>query len=145
MTLGFVCSFSDCFRWQLGYLLRDFSCFLRKTCASMHFILRTAFAAFHRFCKGVFSFGGCPGGSVVKNPHANAEDTSLIPELGRSSGEGNSNPLQCSCLENPMDGGTWQTVVHEASKSQTQFSDWAYTFSLSFVSRYFSFSFISSL
>ena len=103
--------------------VRDFSCFLRKTCASMHFLLRTVFAASHRFCKGVFSFGGSPGGSVVKNPHANAEDTSLILELGRSSGEESGNPLQCSCLENPMDRGTWQTAVRGVAKSQTQLSD----------------------
>ena len=44
-----------------------------------------------------------PGGSVVKNPPANAEDMGLIPGLGRFSGEGNDNALQCSCLENPMD------------------------------------------
>ena len=48
---------------------------------------------------------GFPGGSVVKNPPPNAGDTSLIPGSGRSPGEGNGNPLQCSCLENAMDGG----------------------------------------
>ena len=49
---------------------------------------------------------------VVKNPPANTGDigdTGLIPGLGRSSGEGNGNPLQCSCLENPMDKGAWQS------------------------------------
>ena len=44
-----------------------------------------------------------PGDSVVKNPPANAGDPGLIPELGRSPGEGNGNPLQYSYLENPMD------------------------------------------
>ena len=47
---------------------------------------------------------------VVKNPPDNAGaagDVSLIPELGRSPGGGNGNPLQYSCLENPMDGGAW--------------------------------------
>ena len=44
-----------------------------------------------------------PGGSVVKNPPANAGDVNSIPELGRSSGERNGNLLQYSCLENPMD------------------------------------------
>ena len=51
---------------------------------------------------------GLPGGSVVKNPPANAGDTgdmSLIPGSGRSHGEGNGNPLQYSGLENPMDRG----------------------------------------
>ena len=53
---------------------------------------------------------GFPSGLVVKNPPANAGDTrdsSLIPESGRSSGEGNGNPLQDSCLENSMNRGAW--------------------------------------
>ena len=49
---------------------------------------------------------GFPGGSVVKNPPANAWDAGLIPGSG-SPGGGNGNPLQYSCLENPMDGGAW--------------------------------------
>ena len=51
---------------------------------------------------------------VVKNLPANAEDTGdagLIPGSGRSPGEGNGNPLQCSCLENPMDRGAWWATV----------------------------------
>ena len=52
-----------------------------------------------------------PGGSVVKNPPANAGDTGLIPGLERSPGEGNGNPLQHSCLGNPMDRGAWWAVV----------------------------------
>ena len=50
---------------------------------------------------------GFPGGSVVKNPLANAKDESLIPGLGGFPGEGNGNPLQYSCLENSMDRGAW--------------------------------------
>ena len=50
---------------------------------------------------------GFPGGSVVKNLLANAEDMCLILGSGRSSGEGNSNPLQYTCLENLMDTGAW--------------------------------------
>ena len=46
---------------------------------------------------------GFPGGSVVKNPSANAGDAGSIPELGRSPGEGNANPLQHPHLGNPMD------------------------------------------
>ena len=52
-----------------------------------------------------------PGGSVVKYPPANAGDVSLMPGLGRCLGEGNGNPLQYSCLENPMDRGAWQAIV----------------------------------
>ena len=50
---------------------------------------------------------GFPGGSVSKGSVCNTEDLGLIPGLGRSPGEGNSNPLQYSCLENPMDSGAW--------------------------------------
>ena len=56
-----------------------------------------------------------PGGSVVKNQPANAgdaRDMDSIPGLGRSSGERNSNSLQYSSLENPMDRGAWQATVH---------------------------------
>ena len=58
---------------------------------------------------------GFAGGSVVKNPPASAGatgDVGLIPELRRSPGEGNGNPLQYSCLGNPMDRGAWQVTVH---------------------------------
>ena len=58
---------------------------------------------------------------VVKNPTAYTGDISssgLIPWLGRSPGGGHDNPLLCSCLENPMDRGAWQAIVHGA-KSQT--------------------------
>ena len=43
-------------------------------------------------------------------------------------GEGNGNPLQCSCLENPMDGGAWWAAVHGVARSQTQLSDFTFTF-----------------
>ena len=47
-----------------------------------------------------------------KESACNARDKGLIPGSGRSSGEGYGNPLQCSCLENPMDRGPWQATVH---------------------------------
>ena len=59
---------------------------------------------------------------MVKNPPANAgdiRDTGLIHGLGRSSGEGNGNPLQCSCLENPLDRGAWRATVHKVTESDT--------------------------
>ena len=59
---------------------------------------------------------GFPGGSVIKNPPANAGDVSLIPESERSLGEGNGNPLQYSCLGNPMDRGAWWATIHVAAK-----------------------------
>ena len=60
--------------------------------------------------------GGFPGGSVVKNQPANAGDKGLIPRLGRSPGEGNVYPLQCSCVGNPMDRGAWRATVHGVPK-----------------------------
>ena len=66
---------------------------------------------------------GFPGGSVVKNPPANAGDAGLIPGSGRSPGVGNGNPLQYSCLGNPMDRGAWWAIVHRITKSQTRLSD----------------------
>ena len=63
---------------------------------------------------------------MVKNPPANAgdiRDAGLIPGLGRSPGGGNGNPFQDLCLENPMDRGAWQAMVHGVAKSQTQLRD----------------------
>ena len=62
---------------------------------------------------------GFPGGSVVKDLPAKSGDVGLIPGPGRSPGEGNGNPLQCSCLGNPMDRGAWQAIVHGVPKCQT--------------------------
>ena len=59
---------------------------------------------------------GFPGGSVLKNPPSNAADMGSILGLGRSPGEGKGNPLQYSCLQNPMDRGAWQASVHEVTK-----------------------------
>ena len=62
---------------------------------------------------------GFPGSSVVKNLPANIGDigdTGSIPETGRSPGAGNDNPLQYSCLENPVDRGAWRATVHRVAK-----------------------------
>ena len=66
--------------------------------------------------------GGFPGGIVVKNPPANAgdaRDMGFISRSGRSPGGQNANPLQYSCLENPMNRGVWWATVHGVTKSQT--------------------------
>ena len=60
--------------------------------------------------------GGFAGGSVVKNLLANAGDMGSMPGLGRTPGEGNGNPLQYSCLGNPMDRGAWQATVHGVTR-----------------------------
>ena len=49
-----------------------------------------------------------------------------IPVLGRSPGGGNGNPLQYSCLEDPMDGGAWEAAVHGITKSQTRLNDFTF-------------------
>ena len=56
---------------------------------------------------------------MAKNLPANAGDADLIPGLQRSPGEGNGNPLQYSCLENPMDRGAWRAAVHGVTQNRT--------------------------
>ena len=65
---------------------------------------------------------GFPGGSVVKNPSANAGDAGLIPGSGRSPGGGHGNPFQHFCLENPTARGAWRAAVHGVTKSQIRLS-----------------------
>ena len=57
--------------------------------------------------------------SAVNNPPANAGDAESILGLGKSPGDGNGNPLQCCCLENPMDRGAWWSTIHGVAKSRT--------------------------
>ena len=76
-------------------------------------------AAWQDFCIPELDF---PGGSMVKNPLANtrdARDAGLTPGSGRSSGGGDGNPLQCSCLENSVDRGAWRAAVHGVTKTWT--------------------------
>ena len=73
-------------------------------------------------------FLGFPGGLEGKVSACNAGDPGLIPESGRSHGEGNGTPLQYSCLENPMDGGAWEAAVHGVAKSRTRLSNFTLTF-----------------
>ena len=67
-------------------------------------------------------YKGFPVAQLVKNSPArqetdcNARDQGLTPGLGRSPGEGNGNPLQYSCMQNPMDRGAWRTTVHEVAR-----------------------------
>ena len=82
-----------------------------------------------------------PGGSEVKASAWKAGDPGLIPESGRSPGEGNGNPLQYSCLENSMEGGALKATVHGVAKSRTRLSDFTlhkvvkFTFSLNYSKR----------
>ena len=67
-----------------------------------------------------------PGGSDSKASAYNAGDPDSIPGSGRSPGEGNGNPLQYSCLENPTDRGAWWAILHAVAKSQTGLSDFTF-------------------
>ena len=73
---------------------------------------------------------GFPGSSDCKESACNGGDPGLIPGSGRSPGEGNGNPLQYSCLENPMEGGTWWVAVYGVTKSCTWPSNEAHTLKL---------------
>ena len=66
---------------------------------------------------GLVKRGHFPGGSDGKESAYDAGDLGSIPGLGRSLGEGKKNPLQDSCLENPMDRGAWRATVHRVAKS----------------------------
>ena len=72
----------------------------------------------------IFSFAG---GAEGKASACNAGDLGSIPGLGRPPGEGNGNPLQYSCLENPMDGGAWGATVHGVAKSRTRLSNFTHS------------------
>ena len=67
----------------------------------------------------VIRYSGFPSGSNGKESAYNAGDLGSTPGSGRSPGEGNGNPLQYSCLENPTDRGAWWATVHGVAKRQT--------------------------
>ena len=80
------------------------------------------FIAYKSSCHSIIPYV-FPDGSEDKAPACHAGDLGSIPGLGRSPGEGNGNPLQYSCLENPMDRGAWWAIVHRVTKSQTRLSE----------------------
>jgi len=71
---------------------------------------------------------GFPGGSDGKETACSVGEQGLFPGSGGFPGEGNGNPFQYSCLEYPMDRGAWQATVPRVTKSQTQLSDFTFTF-----------------
>ena len=95
----------------------------RNVCICVCSVMSDSFAT-------LWAILGFPGGSEVKASARNVGDLGLIPELGRCPGEDNGNPLQYSCLENPMDGGAWQAAVHGIAKSRTQLRDFTFTYGL---------------
>ena len=74
----------------------------------------------------MISILGFPGGSDSKASACNVGDPGSIPGSERSPAEGNGNPLQHSCLENPMDGGAWEATVCGVAKSRTRLSDFTF-------------------
>ena len=87
------------------------------------------YACQHQYCFDltdsdyIFWLKGFTGGLDSKESAYNAGDPGSLPGSGRSSGEGNGNPLQYSCLKNSVDRGIWWTTVHGVTKSRTQLSD----------------------
>ena len=82
----------------------------------------------HRVRHDWSDLAAAAGGLEGKASACDAGDPGSIPGSGRSPGEGNGNPLQYSCLENPMDGGAWCAAVHGVAKSRTRLSDFTFTF-----------------
>ena len=70
-----------------------------------------------------FKYREFPGSLVSKESACSERDLGSVPGSGRSPGEGKGNPLQYSCLENPMDRGAWWATVHGVAKSQTGLND----------------------
>ena len=89
----------------------------------MYALLVTAAIVNEKNCKILKLRIWFPNGSDGKESACSAGDLGSIPGSGRVPGEGNGNPLQCSCLKNPMDRGAWRTTVHGIANSWTRLSD----------------------
>ena len=85
-------------------------------------LLNSVLVGFKMFLTVALVYLGFPGGSEVKASAWNAGDLGLIPGSRRSPGEGNGNPFQYSCLENPMDGGVWQASA-QVAKDRARLND----------------------
>ena len=103
-----------CLCWVLGCCFWAFSSCSERglliVAVSWLFIVETSF---------VEEYKGFPGGTMLKNPPASAGDWGSISGLGKSPGPGNGNPLQNSCLRNPIDRGAWWATAHGVAKVQT--------------------------
>ena len=92
---------------DVGNLISGFSSFSKASLDTWKFLVHTMLKSSMQSFKHDLTSMGFPGGSEVKASACNAGDSGAIPELGRSPGEGNGNPLQYSHLENPMERGAW--------------------------------------
>ena len=90
----------------------------------------------HMYLRVFIHMYGSPGGSVVRNLPANAGDTGSIPRSGKIPGEVNGNPLQYSCLGNPMDREAWRATAHGVTKSQTCLRDFTTTTIQTYITDY---------
>ena len=108
--------FSYCWRLGSPRSRRRQMCCLVRTCFLVH-----GWPSLH--CVLMWQPPGLPWCSAVKNTPANAGDAGSVAGWRRSPREGNGNPLQYSCLQNPMDRGAWRARVHEVAKSRTRLSD----------------------
>ena len=99
--------------------------FLKKIKLRFHIqVLYNPFPMQDNYFGTVYIYKDFPCSSVGKESACNAGDSGSISGLGRSPGEGNSNPPHCSCLENPMDRGAWQATYSPwVCKSQTRLSN----------------------
>ena len=124
LTLGFVCSFSSYFMWKVRLFILEFSLGDNKNSFKMEVYRDSSLPQETKiFQKQVYGLWASQMALVVNNLPPNVEhvrDMSLILELGRSPGEGHGDPLQYSCLENPMDKGAWQVTVHGFAQSWTK-------------------------
>ena len=106
---------------DLAWSVKQSTCFLEFYCffydpADVANLI-SGYSAFLK--SSLYTWRGFPDGSDGKESACSTGDLHSIPGLGRSSGEGNGNPFQHSCLENPMDRGSWWATVHGVAKSQT--------------------------
>ena len=112
--LFYLCSFITS---PFVYVLWIQSSFVLLIINTLPFSLASLSIPFHLEYKHPEGF---PGSSDGKEFACNVGDTGLIPGLGRFPGEGNGNPLQCSCLENPRDKGAWWAAVYGVAQSRAQ-------------------------
>ena len=101
---------------DVGNLISGFSSFSKASLDIWKFLVHIMLKPSMQRFKHDLTSMGFPGGSEVKASACSVGDSGSIPELGRSPGEGNGNPLQYSCLENPMDGGIWWATVHGSQR-----------------------------
>ena len=121
---------SSILAWRIHGLCSPWGCKESDTTEWLSLLEKGMAAHSSTFAWRILWTENMPGDSEVKASACNAGDLGSIPGLGRPPGEGNDNPLQYSCLENPMDRGAWWATVHGIAKSRTRLSDFTFTFNI---------------